>query len=113
MPHQRILELSGRVFDYLVDEDGDRVSGAFVSHLVMVLGLPVWKWQVVQVVRGRVEFRYLTEDDRPLEHHLEEQLRMSLRKHLGAGLDVRFVRGNFETGASGKHRPVMRAKGVG
>jgi len=107
-PYQRIVRLDGRVFDYLEAEDGDRITGAFASHLVLVSRAPVWKWQVVQYGHRRIEFRYLTEDGSPLSDQVRQTIRIAMQKHLGARMAVDFVVGGFETSQSAKHRIIVR-----
>jgi hypothetical protein len=70
-------------------------------------GLPVWKYQVVQIDRGTIIFHYLTGDGNPLNLKMQSMLGEVFRKYLGRDLKVMFEVGNFETTRSGKHRFVI------
>ncbi len=58
-PFSRIIKLWGRSFDRFYRTDGQAVSGAFVSHLVLVTKTPFTQFQMVQNEIGQIEVRYL------------------------------------------------------
>ena len=105
--HLRITKLEGRVPDQLTATDGHMVSGILPSHLVFKSGVPIWKYQIVQVDRARIIFHYLMPDNIGLTSPMRDTLTSILRRYLGESLEVSFVLGNFEVSASGKHRFVI------
>lgn len=108
----RIAKLEGRVADRLVATDGHMVSGALPPHLVFKSGVPVWKYQVVQVERDKIAFHYLMSDGNAFTPLMRDTLATVFRKYLGEDMEISFVLGNFEVPPSGKHRFVIsRIKG--
>lgn len=103
----RIAKLEGRVADQLVATDGHMVSGALPPHLVFKSGVPVWKYQVVQVERDKIFFHYLMSDDNTFTPLMRDALAAVLRRYLGEDMKISFVLGNFEVPPSGKHRFVI------
>lgn len=103
----RIAKLEGRVADRLVATDGHMVSGALPPHLVFKSGVPVWKYQVVQVERDKIFFHYLMSDDNAFTPLMRDTLATVLRRYLGEDMNISFVLGNFEVPSSGKHRFVI------
>lgn len=103
----RIAKLEGRVADRLVATDGHMVSGALPPHLVFKSGVPVWKYQVVQVERDKIVFHYLMSDGIALTPLMGDTLATVLRRYLGEDMKISFVLGNFEVPPSGKHRFVI------
>ena len=103
----RIAKLEGRVADRLVATDGHMVSGALPPHLVFRSGVPVWKYQVVQVERDKIFFHYLMSDGNAFTPLMRDTLATVLRKYLGGNMEIIFVPGNFEVPPSGKHRFVI------
>jgi len=105
LAHLRITEMGGRVVDQPICTDGNQISGMFVPHLVYQSGCPAWKYQLVQTSMDRVEFHYvLPSEQQELSPTMQETLQHQLRKHLGSGLHVEFVKGQFLVTPSGKHR---------
>lgn len=105
--HLRITQLEGRVPDRLTATDGHMVSGILPSHLVFKSGVPIWKYQIVQVERDKIIFHYLMSDDIALTPQMRDTLASILRRYLGEDLNISFVLGNFEVPPSGKHRFVI------
>jgi len=103
----RIAKLEGRVADRLVATDGHMVSGALPPHLVFKSGVPVWKYQVVQVERDRIFFHYLMSDGNAFTPLMRDTLATALRRYLGEDMKISFVLGKFEVPPSGKHRFVI------
>jgi len=103
----RIAAVEGRTGDQLIAMDGHKVSSALPPHLVFKSGLPVWRYQVVQIDRGEIVFHYVTRDGNPLSPKMQSLMIEVFRKYLGGDLQVSFVVGNFETTKSGKHRFVI------
>lgn len=103
----RIAKLEGRVADRLVATDGHMVSGALPPHLVFKSGVPVWKYQVVQVERDMIVFHYLMSDGIALTPLMADTLATVLRRYLGEDMKISFVLGKFEVPPSGKHRFVI------
>jgi phenylacetate-CoA ligase len=104
--HQRITNVDGRVVDYLLRGDGQKVSGSFVPHLVLRTGCPAWKYQVVQTGLDRIVFNYDLHGG-TLAEDMRAKLVDIFRRHLGRALEVQFVAGGFEIPKSGKHRFVI------
>ena len=64
----------------------------------------------VQTSMDRVEFHYvLPSEQQELSQTMQETLQHQLRKHLGTGLHVDFVKGQFLVTPSGKHRIFVNA----
>ncbi|NCF68390.1 MAG: hypothetical protein GWP61_20700 [Chloroflexi bacterium] len=105
--HKRISKLEGRVVDQLLSQEGHRVSGALIPHMVFRSGFPAWKYQVLQTEPDEVEFHYLLNGITQASREMKEQLARIFRHHLGSDLKIRFVVGGFEVPASGKHRFVI------
>jgi phenylacetate-CoA ligase len=105
--HLRIAKLEGRVADQLTATDGHMVSGALPPHLVFKSGVPVWKYQVVQVERDNIVFHYLMSDGNVLTPMMRDTLSTVLRRYLGEDMKISFVLGDFEVPPSGKHRFVI------
>jgi phenylacetate-coenzyme A ligase PaaK-like adenylate-forming protein len=103
----RITAVEGRTGDHLIAVDGHKVSSSLPPHLVFKSGLPVWKYQVVQLDRTKILFRYLTRDGNPLSREMQDLMSQVFRQHLGDEMQVLFVTGEFETPPSGKHRFVI------
>jgi phenylacetate-CoA ligase len=102
-----ITKLEGRVPDQLTAIDGHMVSGALPPHLVFKSGVPIWKYQIVQIERNKIVFHYLMPDGAVLTPQMRDTLISILRRFLGEGLDVSFALGDFEVPPSGKHRFVI------
>jgi phenylacetate-CoA ligase len=107
LPHQRIIRLEGRVMDYLQASDGHQVSGALGAHMILKCGLPVWKWQLVQVGSNCIEFHYAVRGESDLSPEAQSVAVQVLKKHLGQDMEIRWILEQFETPASGKHRLII------
>jgi phenylacetate-CoA ligase len=105
--HLRIVKLEGRIMDQLVATDGHRVSSVLPTHLVFKSGVPVWKYQVIQLERDKLIFRYLVRNGDQLTNNMQDLLTSIFRKFLGNTLQVEFVEGGFQTSSSRKHRFVI------
>ena len=103
----RIAKLEGRVVDRLIATDGHMVSGALPPHLVFRSGVPVWKYQIVQVEKDTIFFHYLMSDGNDFTPLMRDTLATVLRRYLGEDMKISFVLGNFEVPPSGKHRFVI------
>lgn len=103
----RITKLEGRVPDQLTATDGHIVSGILPSHLVFKSGVPIWKYQIVQVERNHIILHYLMSDDIVLTPQMRDALTSILRRYLGEAMKVSFVWEGFEVPPSGKHRFVI------
>jgi phenylacetate-CoA ligase len=107
LAHQRILSIEGRVMDQLVASNGEKISGAFVPHLVFKSGFPAWKYQVVQFDRNSIQFHYLPNPNNPVSMEMFSELTKVFKKHLGKDIHVEFSEGDFEQTPAGKHRFVI------
>lgn len=103
----KIAKLEGRVVDGLIATDGHIVSGALPPHLVFRSGVPVWKYQIIQVERDTIFFHYLLSDGNDFTPLMRDTLTTVLRRYLGQDMKISFVLGNFEVPPSGKHRFVI------
>jgi phenylacetate-CoA ligase len=103
----KIAKLEGRVADRLVATDGHMVSGALPPHLVFKSGVPIWKYQVVQVERDKIIFHYLISDGNVFTPLMKDKLATVFRRYLGGDMKISFVLGDFEVPPSGKHRFVI------
>lgn len=103
----RIAKLDGRVPDQLTATDGHMVSGILPSHLMFKSGLPIWKYQIVQIERNKIIFHYLMSDGNVFTPLMRETLTDVLRRYLGENMKISFVLGEFEVPPSGKHRFVI------
>ena len=93
--------------DQLLATDGHRVSSVLPTHLVFKSGVPVWKYQVVQLERDKLIFYYLVRNGDHLSKDMQDLLASIFWKFLGNSLQVEFVEGGFEVAKSGKHRFVI------
>ena len=103
----KIAKLEGRVLDQLTATDGHRVSGILPSHLVFKSGVPIWKYQIVQVEKDKIVFHYLMSDGNVFTPLMKETLTDVFRRYLGYNMNISFMLGEFEVPPSGKHRFVI------
>jgi phenylacetate-CoA ligase len=84
----RITRVDGRVFDMLLNTEGQMVYGAIGSYIFHYIDGVVF-WQVVQEQPGQLTIRIIPDGqyDRTAG---EERMRVMLRKYLGEGSSVGF-----------------------
>jgi len=102
----RILQLHGRVNDYLLSARGDPVPGAIAPHLFRLVG-GVRFYQFVQNAPGQVIVRIVATDDYQRDAE-EAKIRQVLKTHLGADASIVFeYRDDVERTPAGKARFVI------
>ena len=100
----RIVELHGRTSDMFVRRDGSRLSGSFAPHMVLVLRLPVRRYQLIQHDLERIELRYEPVAGDLGDAQKAEVIRV-VREHMRDAVAVELVRtSEFRRSPLGKHR---------
>ncbi|BAU57089.1 phenylacetate-coenzyme A ligase [Halorhodospira halochloris] len=104
-PFPLIKQVTGRVSDQFIAQDGSYVHGEYFTHMVWAMPT-IRKFQVVQESLSRVRFRLVLEGREPYDVPVEEaRLTEETRKALGADCEVLFeYPSEIEPNATGKHR---------
>ena len=104
-PLPLIKQVTGKVSDQFIAQDGSYVHGAYFTHMVWAMPA-IRKFQVVQEDLSRVRFRLVLEGREDYDQSGEEaRLTEETRKALGLDCEVNFeYPPDIEPNATGKHR---------
>lgn len=69
---KKTVSLAGRSADFFYRKTGEKVSPGFGTHSIFQSGIPVEKYQYVQLTSGEIEFRYRM--DRVLSESEKEKI---------------------------------------
>lgn len=104
-PFPLIKQVTGKVSDQFIAQDGAYVHGAYFTHMVWAMPA-IRKFQVIQEKQSRVRFRLVLEGSE-LYNALVEEARLTeeTRRALGDDCEVLFeYPSEIEPNATGKHR---------
>lgn len=100
---KKIVSLAGRSADFFYRKTGEKVSPVFGTHSIFQSGIPVEKYQYVQLTSGEIEFRYRM--DRVLSESEKEKIVSIVNLVMKEETIVVFEHNKaFEVSSSGKHR---------
>ena len=100
---KKIVSLAGRTADFFYRKTGEKVSPVFGTHSIFQSGIPVEKYQYVQLTSGEIEFRYKM--DRALIESEKEKIVSIVNLVMKEETIVVFEQNKaFEVSSSGKHR---------
>lgn len=106
---RKITSSEGRSADFFYRKTGEKVSPVFGTHSIFQSGIPVDKYQYVQLPSGEIEFRYKM--DRELNHNEEEKIISIVNLVMKEETRVNFsMNKSFEISSSGKHRICINLK---
>jgi len=98
----RISRVEGRAYDTVYSCSGEVVAGALLTH-VMKSVAKVRKYQILQRSLNDIEVKYM--ESRPLDSADRDFITGTLKRHLGADVNVTLVRvDDMPVELSGKHR---------
>ena len=85
-----ILQLTGRSDDWLIGQDGERISGRLGAKLISVANIHVKKYQLIQFQRNQVEFRYDNFGNEMVEDE-KFRLKTAIRNVLGSKVEITII----------------------
>lgn len=106
---KRIISLEGRTADFFYRKTGEKVSPIFGTHSIFQSGIPVEKYQYVQLSSGEIEFRYRM--NRALNNIEKEKINSIVNLVMKEETVVFFKQNKaFDVSSSGKHRICISQK---
>ncbi len=107
--NRKIVSLEGITADFFYRKTGEKVSPIFGTHSIFQSGIPVEKYQYIQLPSGEIEFRYKM--DRSLNDLEKKNIGSIVNLVMKEETIVVFeLNKAFEISSSGKHRICINLK---